>query len=43
MNVGTGGKRRVALVGTGHRGTTMWGRELLAECGEWVEKKLQTR
>jgi predicted dehydrogenase len=32
-----GSKRRVALVGTGHRGTGMWGRELLAECGEWVE------
>jgi predicted dehydrogenase len=30
-------KRRVALVGTGHRGTGMWGRELLAECGAWVE------
>jgi predicted dehydrogenase len=32
-----GRKRRVALVGTGHRGTGMWGRELLAECGDWVE------
>lgn len=32
-----GGKRRVAVVGTGHRGTGMWGRELLAECGAWVE------
>jgi predicted dehydrogenase len=30
-------KRRVALVGTGHRGTGMWGRELLAQCGEWVD------
>jgi predicted dehydrogenase len=30
-------KRRVALVGTGHRGTTMWGRELLTECGEWLD------
>src|SRR5687767_10271416 len=30
-------KRRIALVGTGHRGTGMWGRELLAECGTWVE------
>jgi predicted dehydrogenase len=30
-------KRRVALVGTGHRGTGTWGRELLANCGEWVE------
>jgi predicted dehydrogenase len=32
-----GGRRRVVLVGTGHRGTGMWGRELLAECGAWVE------
>jgi predicted dehydrogenase len=31
------GKRRVAVVGTGHRGTKMWGDELLKECGEWVE------
>jgi predicted dehydrogenase len=30
-------KRRVALVGTGHRGAGTWGRELLANCGEWVE------
>lgn len=30
-------KRRVAVVGTGHRGTGMWGAELLAECGPWVE------
>ena len=30
-------KRRVAIVGTGHRGTGTWGRELLADCGEWVE------
>ena len=32
-----GVKRRLALVGTGHRGTGMWGSELLAECGQWVE------
>ena len=32
-----GSKRRVALVGTGHRGTGTWGKELLATCGEWVE------
>ena len=32
-----GGRRRIALVGTGHRGTGMWGRELLAECGAWVD------
>jgi len=30
-------KRRAALVGTGHRGTSMWGIELLANCREWVE------
>ena len=30
-------KRRVALVGTGHRGAGTWGKELLANCGEWVE------
>jgi predicted dehydrogenase len=30
-------KRRVALVGTGHRGAGTWGRELIANCGEWVE------
>lgn len=27
----------MALVGTGHRGTGMWGSELLANCGSWVE------
>ena len=32
-----GRKRRVALVGTGHRGAGTWGKELLANCGEWVE------
>jgi predicted dehydrogenase len=37
VDVRASSKRRVALVGTGHRGTTMWGRELLAECGAWVE------
>jgi predicted dehydrogenase len=37
VDVEAGKKRRVALVGTGHRGITMWGRELLAECGDWVE------
>jgi predicted dehydrogenase len=30
-------KRRIALLGTGHRGLGMWGKELLAECGAWVE------
>ncbi len=28
---------RYALVGTGNRGTTMWGRELLAGWSEFVE------
>jgi predicted dehydrogenase len=30
-------KRKVAVVGTGHRGTGTWGRELLANCGEYIE------
>jgi len=30
-------KRRVAVIGTGHRGAGTWGRELLATCGDWVE------
>ena len=30
-------RKRVALIGTGHRGTTTWGRDLLAHCGSWVE------
>ncbi|MBV8566934.1 MAG: Gfo/Idh/MocA family oxidoreductase [Methylobacteriaceae bacterium] len=30
-------KRRIAVVGTGHRGTATWGRDLLKNCGEWVE------
>lgn len=30
-------KRRVAIIGTGHRGTGMWGQELLANCGDHVE------
>ncbi len=30
-------KRRVALIGTGHRGAGTWGRGLLRNCGEWVE------
>jgi len=29
-------KRRVALIGTGHRGAGTWGRELIENCGEWV-------
>jgi len=32
-----GGKRRVALAGTGSRGSSAWGRELLREHGERVE------
>jgi predicted dehydrogenase len=31
------GKKRVALVGTGHRGSSTWGRELVKECGDLVE------
>lgn len=31
------GKRRLAIVGTGHRGLGMWGKELLNECGAWVD------
>ena len=30
-------KRRVAVVGTGHRGAGTWGKELIANCGEWIE------
>src|SRR4051812_48121044 len=30
-------KRRVALAGTGHRGAGTWGKELVANCGAWVE------
>ena len=30
----TGGKRRVAVIGTGHRGAGTWGKELLATCGD---------
>jgi predicted dehydrogenase len=33
----TGGKRRVAVIGTGHRGAGTWGRELLGNCGEVVD------
>lgn len=33
----TGMRRRYALVGVGNRGTTMWGRELLAGWGAYVE------
>ncbi len=31
------GRRRVALVGTGHRGAGTWGRELLVNCRPFVE------
>jgi predicted dehydrogenase len=31
------GKKRVAIVGTGHRGCGTWGKDLLTECGEIVE------
>ena len=30
-------RRRVALAGTGFRGTYTWGRQLLTDCGAWVE------
>jgi predicted dehydrogenase len=32
-----GNKRRVAVVGTGHRGAGTWGKELLATCGDLVD------
>ncbi len=32
-----GKKRRFALVGTGHRGTGMWGKDLLRDYGEYFE------
>ena len=28
---------RVALAGTGHRGTGTWGKQLIVNCGQWVE------
>jgi predicted dehydrogenase len=33
----TARKRRVAVIGTGHRGAGTWGRDLLATCGDLVE------
>jgi predicted dehydrogenase len=33
----TVGKRRVAVIGTGHRGAGTWGKELLANCGDLVD------
>ncbi|WP_342360926.1 Gfo/Idh/MocA family oxidoreductase [Terrarubrum flagellatum] len=30
-------KRRVALVGAGHRGAGTWGRELVALCSDWID------
>jgi len=30
-------KKRLAMVGTGHRGTGMWGKDLLAAHGDWVQ------
>jgi predicted dehydrogenase len=32
-----GNRRRAVLVGTGHRGSGMWGRDVIARYGEWVE------
>jgi predicted dehydrogenase len=37
MNRPTSNKHRVAIVGTGHRGTSMWGKELLAGWSDTVE------
>ena len=34
---GESNKRRVAVIGTGHRGAGTWGRELLATCGDVVD------
>ena len=31
------GKKRIALVGTGHRGTSMWGMNVVGGYSEWVE------
>jgi predicted dehydrogenase len=33
----TAGKRRVAVIGTGHRGAGTWGKDLLATCGDVVD------
>jgi predicted dehydrogenase len=33
----TGPKKRYAMVGTGHRGTGMWGRDIIAEYADYVE------
>src|SRR4030095_9551 len=33
----TVGKRRVAVIGTGHRGAGTWGKDLLATCGDVVD------
>ena len=35
----TAGKRRVAVIGTGHRGAGTWGRELLGNCGNVVDSR----
>jgi predicted dehydrogenase len=37
MSRPTSNKHRVAIVGTGHRGTSMWGKELLAGWSDTVE------
>lgn len=33
----TGPKKRYAMVGTGHRGTGMWGKDIIAEYADYVE------
>ncbi|MFN3379639.1 MAG: Gfo/Idh/MocA family oxidoreductase, partial [Runella zeae] len=34
---GTSAKRKVAMVGTGHRGTSMWGIPVIKEFGDIIE------
>ncbi len=36
-NLFDGKKKRYAMVGTGHRGTGMWGRDVIKEYGDYVE------
>lgn len=33
----TGPKKRYAIVGTGHRGTGMWGKDVLKDYADYVE------
>ena len=32
----SGPKKRYAMVGTGHRGTGMWGKDIISEYGDYV-------